>query len=110
MKFRDDLPLRSIGWSFALTAAFALSACGTKKDETSTNATNNAANSVASSPAAANATEPANTEALENMQEMERHHRQEMDHGDMRDGGMKHGSQPSSDQPSMNQSAPMQDM
>lgn len=81
---------------------------------------NNAADSVAqpSASVASNAADPAMDPAMANSAaamkgenddeeaEMERHHKQEMDHADMRMGGMK----PDSDQQNDSQPAPMTDM
>ena len=110
MSLRNNQRLGTAGGLFALMSALALSACGSKSDETTPAPTDNST-SAAVAPSTANSTDPADAATGEAMQEeMDRHHRQKMDHDEMRQGEMKHDTAPSSDQPSMNQSAPMQDM
>lgn len=92
----------------ALALLGALSGCGSKTDDTQNQA---ASNATASSPAA-NESDSAAAAADDNMAgEMEEHHRQEMDHRDMRKGGpMMPEAAPATDTPSNSQAAPMKDM
>jgi hypothetical protein len=103
------------GLTLVVTAMLALTACsGDGRD----NAADAIAGSSANNDVAASATTPPPAAATDNsagMMEdedrnreaaMERHHKQEMDHADMRMGGMK----PDADQQNDSQPAPMKDM
>lgn len=108
---KSGLPLA--GAATAIAAAIMLSGCGSKSDQTVPAATNYAvppANVTSDAVTGDAATGDANSDNLmENQQEMERHHRQAMDHDDMRRGGGNPGA-PATDQAPANQAAPMKDM
>lgn len=98
------LPL--VGGSLML--ALVLSGCDRKSDQTVPPATN----SVAAVPAptdTANGVGTDSTDAMSNQEEMERHHRQGMDHDAMR-AGNSNQSAPAADPAATNSAMPMKDM
>lgn len=110
MNLKNNLLLRSIGWSSALTAALALSACGSKSEQTLPAATNSALPPAVVTDNGSGASADANSDYPgDDHEAMERHHRQAMDHDDMRRGGANQNT-PATDQAPTNQAAPMKDM
>ena len=114
MNLKDNLLSHTIGWSFALTAALALSACGSKSDQTLPAATNAATNSavppVVVTDNGNGVSADTNSEYPgEDHEAMERHHRQAMDHDAMRAGGSTQ-STPATDPAPTNSAMPMKDM
>lgn len=98
------LPL--VGGSLLL--ALALSGCDRKSDQT----VPPAANSVAALPAptdSANSADADHLDAMSNQAEMERHHRQAMDHEAMR-AGAGNESAPAADPTPSNSAMPMEEM
>ncbi|MBS88189.1 hypothetical protein CA262_06145 [Sphingobium sp. GW456-12-10-14-TSB1] len=99
----------------ALAGALMLAGCGSKKDETVPAATDSAAPSNLATDGSGGAVPEADTsdnamhDAMKDKEQMERHHRQEMDHDAMRQGGMNQGA-PATDPAPMNQATPMKDM
>ncbi|MES2496906.1 MAG: hypothetical protein V4618_12390 [Pseudomonadota bacterium] len=91
-----------------LLMALVLSGCDRKSDQT----VPPAANSVAAVPLptdTANGADAGPSDEVRNQEEMERHHRQAMDHDAMRAGG-SNGSAPATDPAPTNQAMPMKDM
>ncbi|MCW1431916.1 hypothetical protein [Novosphingobium sp. JCM 18896] len=103
----------ALPFTAALAAALMLAGCG-KKDETAPAATDSAAPSNLATDASGAATPEADAsdnamhDAMKDNEQMERHHRQEMDHDAMRQGGMRDA--PATDPGAMNQATPMKDM
>jgi len=100
----------ALSGGFVLAAALMLGACGGKGQETVPAVTNNAsAPSVPASAANGSAFNAGSYNEQDEQNEMERHHRQGMDHDEMRRGG-RGPETPAPDQQPSNQSAPMQHM
>ena len=91
----------------ALALAGTLSACGTKNKDAGNQASN-----AAESASTPGQNDGATTDTDTNMTaDMDEHHRQEMDHRDMRQGGsMMPDTVPATDAPGNSQAAPMKDM
>lgn len=101
---KKALPL--VGGSLLL--ALALSGCDRQADQT----VPPAANSVAATPVltdSGNAADAASMDAMSNQAEMERHHRQAMDHDAMR-AGADNQTAPAPDPAPGNSAMPMKDM
>ena len=92
----------------SLLLALTLSGCNRKSDQT----VPPAANSVAAVPVptdTANGVAEDSTDAMRNQEEMERQHRQAMDHDAMRAGGSNQNA-PATDPAPTNSAMPMKDM
>ena len=114
MNLKDNLLPRTIGWSFVLTAALALSACDRKSDQTLPAASNAATDSAVLPAVVTDNGSEAPTDAnsdypRDDHEAMERHHRQAMDHDAMRAGGANQ-SAPAPDPAPTNSAMPMKDM
>jgi hypothetical protein len=93
----------------ALAAVLMLGACGGKSQETVPAATNNSSvPSTVTNAQNSSAAVDGSYNEQEEQNEMERHHRQGMDHDEMRRGGQSPAAPAPAQQ--QNQSAPMQDM
>ena len=106
--------IRSLGLltgSALIIATLALAGCKDASKEAPSPVASDTPASVATTDAAVPANGSVSTDAADHAAEMEEHHRQEMDHEEMRRGGMgpQHSSAPDP-QPSGNQSMPMDHM
>ena len=91
-----------------LAATFVLSGCNNNTKNTASPAATDTPASAPATDAAVATNSASNTDAADDAAEMEQHHRQEMDHEEMRRGAMgpRHSDAPDP-QPSDNQSMPM---
>ena len=115
MTINRNLRSLLLSGGIAVVAGLALSGCNRDNPGAATNAPTNgaAANSSVPSPvdpaapgSPADATAQADEAAGNEVADMERHHKQAMDHAEMRGGGMKPDAAPATD----SQAAPMKDM
>lgn len=114
------IDLKWAGYGVALAAALALAGCGDKAENKAADAASATPDATAggagSTPSTdASSAAPAAPDAMDHEddamdEEMTRHHRQQMDHDEMRKGGVGQGNMQPADQATTDQPAPMKDM
>ena len=117
---KGKIGLKWAGYGVALAAALALVGCGDKAENKAADAASVTPDAPAGAAGSAPATDspsatPAAPDAMDHEddamdEEMTRHHRQQMDHDEMRKGGVGQGNMQPADQATTDQPAPMKDM